>query len=232
MTLINTCVASQDALSSSDSSVMLWSIKTFDCSPKELLILHILSISVNLLPFLFCTWLLWDDLPELMGLLISFGCAAVIYSTYLIVFLARQKTVFNYHIKRLSGYLEYYDYYPNFAGPLFKGIAIFAMLLFLGVALFSGSLLFLIGPAAIALGAARFLLNWENKIHNEQSLPWSEHNFVTIDRKRSIIVIHCTDITTGFVAHLPSKELFEQYLQFLHSVLPSTAEFMEKSWEW
>ncbi|SDN14310.1 hypothetical protein, partial [Pseudomonas cichorii] len=58
------------------------------------------------------------------------------------------------------------------------------------------------------------------------------HNFVTIDRKRSIIVIHCTDITTGFVARFPNKDLFEQYLQLLHSVLPPTAEFMEKDWEW
>ncbi|GFM84498.1 hypothetical protein PSCICN_51900 [Pseudomonas cichorii] len=152
--------------------------------------------------------------------------------TYMIMLVIRQKTIFNYHVKTQSGSVEHFRHYPSFAGPLFKGIAIFTILLFLGVALVTGSLLFLIGPAAISLGAARSLLNWENKIHYEESLPRNEHNFVTVDRKRTMIITHRTDITVGFEARFPNKDLFEQYLQFLHSVLPPTAKFMEKDWEW
>ncbi len=193
---------------------------------------QIIIVSSSLVLFLYCLWLMWDTLPEDVELLIAFGCAAVVSVIYMIMLVARQKTIFNYQLTPQACSVEHFLHYPSFAGPLFKGVAIFTILLFLGVALVTGSLLFLVGPAAIALGAARTLLNWENPIHHRETRPWDMHNFVTIDRKRSIIVIHCTDITTGFVAHFPDKDLFEQYLQFLHTVLPPTAEFMEKDWEW
>ncbi|MBX8619643.1 permease [Pseudomonas cichorii] len=226
------CSGEQSASSCTDTSAMMWSTKTIDCPPKELMKVYLIIVMSNLLPFLYCAWLMWDTLAEDIDVLIGLACIGVAYATYLIMLVARQKTIFNYHIKTQSGSVEYFLHYPDFAGPLFKGIAIFTILFFLGVALVTGSLLFLVGPAAISLGAARTLLSWKNPIHHRETRPWDMHNFVTLDRKRSIIVIHCTDITTGFVAHLPNKELFEQYLQFLHSVLPPTAEYMEKDWEW
>ena len=182
--------------------------------------------------FTYFTWLMWDAITGSAGFFIGTVCASVAYFAYMIMLVIRQKTIFNYNIKIQSGSVEHFLHYPDFAGPLFKGIAIFTILFFLGVALVTGSLLFLVGPAAISLGAARTLLTWENKIHNEESLPWNEYNFVTVDRKRSMIITHRTDITLGFEARFSNKELFEQYLQFLHSVLPPTAEYMEKDWEW
>ncbi|AHF70079.1 MULTISPECIES: hypothetical protein [Pseudomonas] len=208
-----------------------WSIKTINGTPKDIMEGQVLIFCAGTAWGLLLTFLTWwksqIHVPELMAGAIFLYCNVFFY-----ILIFRQKTIFNYSVTSQKALLEYYDYYPSFAGPLFKGIAIFTILLFLGVALVTGSLLFLIGPAAISIGAARSLLNWENKIHHRETRPWDTHNFVTIDRKRSIIVIHCTDITTGFVAHLPNKDLFEQYLQFLHSVLPPTAEFMEKDWEW
>ncbi|GAB0066869.1 hypothetical protein IBA8402_26320 [Pseudomonas syringae] len=100
------------------------------------------------------------------------------------------------------------------------------------VAILTGSLLFLIGPVAMAFIAAIKLLNWENPIHHEKSLPWGEYNFVTVDRKRLMIITHRTDITLGFEARFQHELLFNKYLNFLHTVLPSTAEFTEKAWKW
>ncbi|MBX8532546.1 permease [Pseudomonas cichorii] len=232
MTYVTTCRTEQNPTSCTDTSVMMWSTKIIDCPPRELAKAYIAVLVSGALPFFYCLWLMWDSLPEELNLLIGAGCACALFATYLIVFAVRQKTIFNYQLTTQSGSVEHFLHYPDFAGPLFKGIAIFTILLFLGVALATGSLLFLLGPAAISIGAARTLLNWKNPIHHRETRPWDMHNFVTIDRKRSIIVIHCTDITTGFVAHFPNKALFEQYLQFLHSVLPPTVEYMEKSWEW
>ncbi|MEN1835939.1 permease [Pseudomonas lijiangensis] len=232
MTHITTRRTEQNPTSCTDTSVMMWSTKTINCPPKELMKFQLIVIGASFILFIYCLWIMWDTLPEDSELLTAFGFAAVISATYMIFVVARQKTIFNYHIKKQSGSVQHYLHYPDFAGPLFKGIAIFTILLFLGVALVTGSLLFLIGPAAISLGAARTLLNWENKIHNEESLLWNEYNFVTVDRKRSMIITHRTDITLGFEARFPNKHLFEQYLQFLHSVLPPTAEYMEKDWEW
>ncbi|MCV4288354.1 permease [Pseudomonas capsici] len=232
MTHIKTYSTEQASISCTHTPVMVWSIKTINCPPKEFMRFQTSFIIGALALLTYFAWLMWDIITESAGFFISFVCVAVASSTYMIMLVVRQKTIFNYQLTIQTCSVEYFLHYPSFAGPLFKGIAIFTILLFLGVALVTGSLLFLVGPAAIALGAARTLLNWENPIHHGETRPWEMHNFVTIDRKRSIIVIHCTDITTGFVAHFPNKDLLEQYLQFLHTVLPPTAEFMEKDWEW
>ncbi|MBX8577903.1 permease [Pseudomonas cichorii] len=232
MTHITTCPTEQNPTSCTDASVMMWSVKTIDCPPKEFMRFQV-SFMVGALALLtYFAWLMWDAITESAGFFISFIYVSVASLTYMIMLVIRQKTIFNYHIKTQSGSVEHFLHYPDFAGPLFKGIAIFTILLFLGVALATGSLLFLVGPAAISIGAARTLLNWENPTYNEESLPWNEYNFVTVDRKRSMIITHRTDTTLGFEARFPTKVLFEQYLQFLHSALPPTAEFTEKDWEW
>ncbi|MFH7616266.1 permease, partial [Pseudomonas syringae pv. tagetis] len=127
--------------------------------------------------------------------------------------------------------VEYYLHYPDFASSFFKGIAIAVIMLFVFVAILTGSLLFLVGPVAMACIAAIKLLNWENPIHHEQSLPWGEYNFVTVDRKRLMIITHRTDVTLGFEARFQHEVLFNKYLNFLHTVLPPTAEFTEKAWK-
>ncbi|NVL35562.1 permease, partial [Pseudomonas syringae pv. actinidiae] len=122
--------------------------------------------------------------------------------------------------------------YPDFASSFFKGIAIAVILIFVFIALLTGSLLFLIGPVAMAFIAAVKLLNWENPVHHRQTAPWHLHEFVTVDHKRLMVIIHCDDVTTGFAARFPSKELMTKYLAFLHEVLPLSAEYIEKASNW
>ncbi len=169
-----------------------------------------------------------DSLYSLVGTILAF--AGIL--AYFICLLIRQKTIYNYTIKTNCAHLEYYLHYPDFASSFFKGIAIAVILMFVFMAALTGSLLFLIGPAAIACVAAVKLLSWENPIHHEQSLPWVEYNFVTIDRKRLMIITHRSDITLGFEARFQNEVLFNKYLNFLHTVLPPTAEFTEKAWRW
>ncbi|RMS36219.1 hypothetical protein ALP71_02229, partial [Pseudomonas coronafaciens pv. garcae] len=141
-------------------------------------------------------------------------------------------TIYNYTIKTDCTHLDYYLHYPDFASSLFKGIATAVILVFVLIAALTGSILFLIGPVAVAFVAAVKLLNWENPIHHEQSLSWGEYNYVTVDRKRLMIITHHTDVTLGFEARFQHEVLFNKYLSFLHTVLPSTAEFTEKAWKW
>ncbi|WP_050585240.1 hypothetical protein [Pseudomonas syringae] len=136
-----------------------------------------------------------------------------------------KKTIYNYTIKTDCAHLEYYLHYPDFASSFFKGIAIAVILIFVFIALITGSLLFLIGPVAMAVIAAVKLLNWENPVHHRQTAPWHLHEFVTVDH-------HCDDVTTGFAARFPSKELMAKYLAFLHEVLPPSAEYIEKASNW
>ena len=169
-----------------------------------------------------------DSLYSLVGTILALAGILAYYLCLLI----RQKTIYNYTITTHHALVEYYLHYPDFASSFFKGIAIAVIMLFVFVAILTGPLLFLIGPVAMAFIAAIKLLNWKNPIHHEQSLPWTEYNFVTVDRKRLMIITHHTDVTLGFEARFQHEVLFNKYLAFLRSALPPTAEFTEKTWKW
>ncbi|MBI6752257.1 permease [Pseudomonas syringae] len=212
--------------------VLNWKIKTFARSPREMMITQSIFIAIYMTGSTLYMWGGWimfsDSLYSLVGTILALAGILAYYLCLLI----RQKTIYNYTITTHHALVEYYLHYPDFASSFFKGIAIAVIMLFVFVAILTGSLLFLIGPVAMAFIAAIKLLNWENPIHHEQSLPWGEYNFVTVDRKRLMIITHRTDITLGFEARFQQEVLFNKYLNFLHTVLPPTAEFTEKAWKW
>ncbi|MCK9740717.1 permease [Pseudomonas syringae] len=212
--------------------VLNWKIKTFARSPREMKITQSIFIAVYMTGSTLYMWGGWIMFSDSLYSLVSTILALAGILAYYLCLLIRQKTIYNYTIKTDRAHLEYYLHYPDFASSFFKGIAIAVILLFAMVATLTGSLLFLIGPVAMAFIAAIKLLNWENPIHHEQSLPWGEYNFVTVDRKRLMIITHRTDITLGFEARFQHELLFNKYLNFLHTVLPSKAEFTEKAWKW
>ncbi|KWS28482.1 hypothetical protein [Pseudomonas syringae] len=212
--------------------VLNWKIKTFARSPREMMITQSIFIAIYMTGSTLYMWGGWimfsDSLYSLVGTILALAGILAYYLCLLI----RQKTIYNYTITTHHAFVEYYLHYPDFASSFFKGIAIAVIMLFVFVAILTGSLLFLVGPVAMAFIAAIKLLNWENPIHHEQSLPWGEYNFVTVDRKRLMIITHRTDVTLGFEARFQHEVLFNKYLSFLHTVLPSTAEFTEKAWKW
>ncbi|WP_354675684.1 permease [Pseudomonas syringae USA007] len=212
--------------------ILNWKIKTLARSPREMLITQFIFIAVYMTG---CTLYMWggwimfsDSLYSLVGTVLALA-GIFAYFTGLLI---RQKTIYNYTIKTDGAIVEYYLHYPDFASSFFKGIAIAVILIFVFIALLTGSLLFLIGPVAMAVIAAVKLLNWENPVHHRQTAPWHLHEFVTVDHKRLMVIIHCDDVTTGFAARFPSKELMAKYLAFLQEVLPPSAEYIEKASNW
>ncbi|MDU8631742.1 permease [Pseudomonas syringae group sp. 243L2] len=212
--------------------VLSWKIKTLARSPREMMITQSIFIAVYLTG---CTLYMWggwimfsDSLYSLVGTLLAF--AGIL--AYFIGLLIRQKTIYTYTLKTDGATVEYYLHYPDFASALFKGIAIFVILAFVLVAPLTGSLLFLIGPVAMAFITAIKLLNWENPVHYRQTAPWHLHEFVTVDHKRLMVIIHCEDITSGFAARFPSKALMDKYLAFLRKALPANAQYIEKATDW
>ncbi len=170
-----------------------------------------------------------NDLGHLDYLLIMPALAYAAMAVF--VPMVRQKTVYNYRINEEQGECESYLYFPSFAGALFNGIAILSFVAVFAAAVMMQSLIPLLGAGAVGLGYAGRLLGWKNEIHHQKSRPWKDHNFVTVDRKRKIIVVHYTHISTGFEARLPDFELFEQFLKFLHEKLPADAGYFEKRWD-
>ncbi|SDX75621.1 hypothetical protein SAMN05444064_14020 [Pseudomonas syringae] len=212
--------------------ILNWKIKTLARSPKEIMItqlgfaaFHVMASSL----FIWAGWVMFSDsTSSLACVILALGG----HLAYFIGLLIRQKTIYNYTVKTDGATVEYYLHYPDFASSFFKGIALFVILIFVLVALITGSLLFLVGPVAMAFIAAIKLLNWENPVHHRRTRPWQDHNFVTVDHKRLMVIIHCTDVTTGFAARFPSKTLMSKYLAFLREVLPANAEYTEKTTHW
>lgn len=223
---------STQTIQSKTPTIMEWSINSIAAAPKKTTQAQVYIITAFFLIFLYVLWLMWDNLSENISSIIATGTALAIFATYSILLGVRQKTVFKYSIYKDRGHLEYFLHYPSIANWLFKIAPALTILLFISVAIYTRSLLFLIGPVAIALGSARFLLGWKNETHSKNSTPWHEYNFVTIDRKRLMVITHRTDPTLGFEARLPNKQLLDQYLSTIKILLPSTAVYTEKDWEW
>lgn len=220
------CVSKTDQ----GQTIFSWNIHQMPGSPLMALKRQLIVIFANafMSGFFFIVWkpALVND-PTFFAI---FVCVAVgLLSLYLKV--ARQKTAYHYRIYEDHGSLDHYVYYSDVEIGIIKTLAAICMAVFVGVAMITGSILFLVGPAAIGFLAALRLLNWQNPITHENSLPWHEYNFVTVDRKRRVIVTHVKDLSLGFEARLPDNELFEQYLDLLKRSLPPTAEFTEKKWD-
>ena len=209
---------------------MRWSIKAIAGSPKDLMNLQFSIIASVCIMLLYSSYISWDLFMEDHEFFLTTTLCGVAVGAYLISAM-RQKTIYRYQIYNTRATLVYRLNFPKYATTLFKGLAFLGIFISLLIGLMTGSLLFLLGPGAIAFIAALRLLTWKNPIKRETSLPWHEYNFVTVDRKRRFIVTHVSDLTLGFEARLPDDALFEQYLAFLHSVLPATAQFTEKEWD-
>ncbi|WP_024959756.1 hypothetical protein [Pseudomonas syringae] len=212
--------------------ILNWTIKTIAPHKKEVMRMQLLLGLGHIAMFIFNVWVWWEAFTQEPHWLFILTLLFIGNYLYFVTLLIRQKTIYNYTITTHHALVEYYLHYPDFASSFFKGIAIAVIMLFVFVAILTGSLLFLIGPVAMAFIAAIKLLNWENPIHREQSLPWAEYNFVTVDRKRLMIITHRTDVTLGFEARFQHEVLFNKYLAFLRGALPPTAEFTERAWKW
>ncbi|ALE00279.1 hypothetical protein [Pseudomonas syringae] len=217
---------------SKGKDILNWKVKTLARSPKEIMITQLGFIAFYLTASALFIWGGWIMFSDSLYSLVYTVLALVGYLAYFVGLLIRQKTIFNYTLKTDGATVEYYLHYPDFASSFFKGIAIFVMLVFGFVAVLTGSLLFLVGPVAMAFIAAIKLLNWENPVHHRQTAPWHLHEFVTVDHRRLMVIIHCDDITTGFAARFPSKALMDKYLAFLREVLPANVEYIEKATNW
>lgn len=228
--------SNQARLSSGDHSacsrdiVLNWSISAISGSPKDLFLSQIVITVAHVLWFSCISYLMRDMIEREMGFFISITTLIIGLNAGAICIM-RQKTLYRYQIHRTRARLVYRLHYPKYAREFFKGFALVGIFLLILMALMAGSLLFLTGVGAMAFMAAMRLLTWKNPIKREWSGPWDEYNFVTVDRKRRVVVTHITDKTLGFEARLPDDALFEQYLAFLRSVLPPTAQFTEKKWD-
>lgn len=212
--------------------IIFWSIKTSTATPSDKYMIYELFWGIPIAVCLFTTWNMWGAIAEGLDIWLLI-CASSMTIGLAFVAMFMQKTAFTYRIYQHHGEVDHQLYFPDFAGGLFKGIAAIAIMVFVLAAILTGSLLFLFGPAAAAACSALKLMNWKRpEVEHEESMQWHEHYFVTVDRKYLIIVAHHDDTTIGFKARFPNKDLFEQYLAFLRTVVAPHAEFTETVWKW
>ncbi len=197
-------------------AIMKWTCKMREVADKHINIMQFWmfmgATGVSGMGF----YVLRDNLEKNMDdlLIISFGMY-VIFGLFTLIY--RQKTVYNYRIDDVQGECESYLYFPSYAGALFNGVAILSFFAVLAAAVMMQSLIPLLGAGAVGLGYAGQLLGWKPAINNDESLPWKEYGFITLDYKRKIIVAHRTDITLGFELRCFTRQRFDECLAFLYS---------------
>ncbi|MCO8162075.1 hypothetical protein NJC38_07875 [Pseudomonas sp. 21LCFQ010] len=209
-----------------------WSMIRTAISPagvKQLVLIHSVFL---LLGMIFVAAAFWDDYNEHTTLLL-YSCLGVVLMCLLSGALFTQKTKFTYKICACQGTESKQLYFPASTKSIFNWTVNIGALLAVGVAIYTASFLTLLIGAVFLVPQGLRLKNWQPPpAEHYTGLPWSEYNFVTVDRKYAIIVVHVEDPTVGFETRFPNKALFEQYLTFLQTVLPPTAQYTEKIWEW
>ncbi len=214
------------------STLMTWSIKTIDQSPRDRKFLALVSFGAPGIFLIYTLWLINPSAAEGYGTPIFFIVSSLLMSLAILA-MVRQKTLFNYRV--YPDHIESDDclYYPDYTEDLFKGIVIVFVLAVMFLGIFTGSaLLTVFGPVFILVGTGGALMSWQRpEPRHHPGLPWDEFHFVTVDRKYRIIVHHCTDVPQGFDVRFPDDDLLEQYLAFLHTVLRPTVKYTEKVWQ-
>ncbi|MEG5266660.1 hypothetical protein TRP66_20450 [Pseudomonas sp. JDS28PS106] len=206
---------------------MQWSTTRVSGSPRDALLYRYFAASVALAIWGFMTFLWGIEgnegfiLTNALVLGTICGSAAAARET---------KVIYRYRVFNTHARLAYCLKIPRHAGTFCKGFAVFGLCCAFIIGIISGSFLIFAGPGGVAIFAALRLLNMKVPRKRRWSAPWDEYNFVTVDRKRRFVITHIDDDTLGFEARLPNDELMEQYLTFLRSVLPPTAQFTEKKW--
>lgn len=160
------------------------------------------------------------------------GIVWTLMCVYLWILVVRQKKIYTYTISDASGIEESRLNFPKAAATIFKVISALFLASIIGIIAYDPALfIMLAGPAGMAIIAAKFFLSCDNTPHIEKSSNWGDYKFVTIDRKRNIIVAQESELMVGFEAR-PTKELFENYIETLRKILPLNAVFTERDWIW
>ena len=209
--------------------VMQWTLKAVAGSPRDAMLFRCWLIVALSGLAAFVVYLARNDLPENLDFVLIVNTPLVFLGATMIA-ASYAKTNYRYRIFKTHARLAYCQNVPKHAETVLKGLGIVGICVITMIALMSGSILILAGPGGIAVFAALRLLNMKVPRKRRWSAPWDEYNFVTVDRKRRFVVTHIEDQTLGFEARLPNDELLEQYLAFLRSALPPTAQFTEKKW--
>lgn len=152
-----------------NTPLISWKTKTISASPKKIKKAEFQIIAGFSLIFSYVAWLASTKIADSIIIIAPTRTVPLTFAAYIILVIVRQKTVYNYTVDHEKGRVDYHLYYPDFASTLFKIIATLAILSFIAAAIYTGSLLFLVGPVAIALGAVRFLLFWKNETHSKNS---------------------------------------------------------------
>lgn len=208
-----------------------WSIKAIKQPRRDIVLGPIVLMVIASAICLGVTWSMWGSIRENLDSLIAIYC--IVYGLFFaMLMMVRQKTVFNYRLTTDGVEVEQYLYFPDWAAPMFRGTALVVLLLFFAVAVVTGSLLFLLGPAAMAAMAALRLLSWKNEVKRTVS-PWSGFNLVIHDQKQHMLVLSFQDQPViGLVLRFPDQHALEHCLGQVRPLLTPPVFYREEPWPW
>lgn len=180
---------------------------------------------------------LWVHLAGVDASTRDFYQGPTIFGVLLTAFLwwsARKKTVFKYCISEQESFVECWDDYLKNTKYLFRGLAVTFALCVLSMLVIAPSLIWaLVGPAGMAVIAAKKLMTWENEV-TRQSFTWDRPQCVFTDRRRGLVVLerrYDPDIPFEenylYVQIFLPRDRIDDFLALCKKYAPSDVEYKE-----
>ncbi|MNJ11760.1 hypothetical protein D3C77_59410 [compost metagenome] len=215
-----------DSLATSPpETLMNWSIKARLIAPKDLRN-GILAITIGMLGVAgMLSWLGGDNWV--------YGICAVMYVLMLLLLTVR--THLSFQLTRDGITISKYVRSDRAARITIVVVVVIEAVVMLWLAVATGTWWLLLTPLFIAyilLTREMAPPSPEACTEHEHGPGWEQYRYLTIDRKRRILVPHISELSIGFELRLPDKAMFEECLALLRELLPAQVEYLERDWEY
>lgn len=149
---------------------------------------------------------------------------------------ARKKTVWNYKISSVGGFVEWWEDYFENTKYFFRGIALFAIVcIFIMISIAPEMVWAIAGIGGMVILAAIRLMTWENEIE-WQRFTWDRPQRIFTDRKRGMVVLernYDPDVPFWenylYVQVFLPKDQIDEFLTLCKKFAPSDVEYEEGS---
>lgn len=211
------CPASPDVL-------MNWSIKARVIAPRDLRNnVLLITFSMAALASVF----LW------MGIGVS-GLSIFALMYVLAIVLLTVRTHFNFELNRDGASASQHVPSTEAGRTTVVALIVIEAVVMFFLAVFTGTWMLLLIPAFVAfafLTRAPTEATSQDPLKRNHSAPWHTYRYLTVDRKRRMLIPHISNLDVGFELRLPDAASFEQCLALLRELLPGDVEYLERDWE-
>lgn len=153
----------------------------------------------------------------------------------LVIVLLNVRTHFSFEVRRDGASLSKHVPSTEAGRTTVRVLIVIESVVMFLLAVFTSTWMLLVIPVFVAfvfLARTPPATTPEERLKREHSSPWHDYRYLTVDRKRRLLIPHISNLHVGFELRLPDPASFEQCLALLRELLPDDVEYLERDWEY